>query len=213
MNELDQQIREWVMEACQHPPGSPARQRQLTKVIRQVSAKLWRESVAYYQDAVQQTWVYFCKNVCGRYDPELGSVSTWLNAYLKRRLQDFYIDSQRRRSNEISSWQDKEGDTVNVIETIADSDRSILDAEQPLWEKVRTWAQTDVTGELRSTHIKGHPDVTCQVLILRRLLSETSWKQLSEEYGIPIPTLSCFYQRKCMRLLRNFGESEGYVNN
>lgn len=186
-------------------PGSPARQRHLTKVIRQVTPKLWRESVAYYQDAVQQTWVYFCKNVCGRYDPELGSVSTWLNAFLKRRLQDFYIESQKRRSREISSLQSRDGESIDVIDNLADVDRSILDAEQPLWEKVRAWAQADTTDELRSTYIKGHPEVTCQVLILRRLLSEASWKQLSEEYGIPIPTLNSFYQRKCMRFCVTLG--------
>lgn len=208
MSDLDIQLREWITEACRHPPGSPLRQRHLTKVIRVVSGKLWRESVAYYQDAVQQTWVYFCKNICNGYDPNLGTVATWLNAYLKRRLQDFYIDTQKRRTNEISAWQDKGGEVVDVIEGLADERGDV----EPVWEKVKAWAQEDATGELRSIHIEGHPNVNCQVLILRRLLSETSWKALSAEYGISIPTLSSFYRRQCMPRLRNFGESEGYVN-
>lgn len=208
MSDLDLQLRELITEACRHPPGSPARQRNLTKVIRVVSKKLWRESVAYYQDAVQQTWVYFCKNICGRYDPNLGSVSTWLNAYLKRRLQDFFIENQERRRKEFSSLQDKDGEVVDVTEAIPDERGDV----EPIWEKVRAWAQADADGELRSIHIEGHPEVNCQALILRRLLSETSWKTLSEEYGVSIPTLSSFYQRKCMPRLRKFGESEGYVN-
>ncbi|MBF2026050.1 MAG: sigma-70 family RNA polymerase sigma factor [Oscillatoriales cyanobacterium C42_A2020_001] len=208
MSDLDHQLREWVTEACRHPPGSPLRQRHLTKVIRVVSNKLWRESVPYYQDALQQTWVYFCKNICGGYNPNLGSVATWLNAYLKRRLQDFYIDTQKRRKNEISSWQDKDGEVVDITEGLADERGDV----EPVWEKVKAWAQEDADGELRKLHIEGYPEVTCQVLILRRLLSETSWKALSEEFGAPIPTLSSFYRRQCMPRLRKFGESEGYVS-
>lgn len=208
MSDLSLQLRELVTEACRHPPGSPARQRNLTKVIRIVSGKLWRESAAYYQDALQQTWIYFCKNICAGYDPNLGSVVTWLNAYLKRRLQDFYIETQKHRKHEISSWQNKDGEIVDVTEGIADQRGDI----EPIWEKVRAWAQEDADGELRRIHIEGHPEVNCQVLILRRLLSETSWKDLAEEYGVSIPTLSSFYQRKCMPRLRKFGESEGYVN-
>lgn len=207
MSDRDQQLRELVTQACQHPPGSPLRQRHLTQVIRLVTPRLWRESVPYYQDALQQTWVYFCKNICAGYDPNLGSVPTWLNAYLKRRLQDFYIATQKQKANEISSWQDKDGEVVDVTEGLAD-DRGTA---EPVWEKVRTWAEADASGELRSLHIEGHPDVNCQVLILRRLLSETSWKALSEEYGVAIPTLSSFYRRQCMPRLRNFGESEGYI--
>ena len=208
MSELDLQLRELVTEACKHPAGSPTRQRNLTRVIRLVSPKLWRESVPYYQDALQQTWVYFCKNICGGYDPNLGSVPTWLNAYLKRRLQDGYIDTRKRGAKEISAWQDKDGEVVDITEGLADERGDV----EPIWEKVKAWAEEDTTGELRTLHIEGHPEVNCQVLILRRLLSETSWKALSQEYGVPIPTLSSFYRRQCMPRLRKFGESEGYVN-
>ena len=40
---------------------------------------------------------------------------------------------------------------------------------------------------------------------------ETSWDSLSQELAIAIPTLSAFYQRKCLPKLHNFCESEGYV--
>ncbi|NJP09767.1 MAG: sigma-70 family RNA polymerase sigma factor [Leptolyngbyaceae cyanobacterium RU_5_1] len=206
MSDLDQQLRELLAKACGHPPGNPARQKNLTRIIRLVTPKLWKDSAAYYQDALQQTWLYFCKNICGRYDPELGSIATWLNAFLKRRLQDFYIDTQKRRTKEISSWQDKDGEIVDVVDGLPDQNGDV----EPIWEKVRAWAEADVTGELESKHIEGHPEVNCKVLILRRLLSETSWKALSEEFGIPIPTLNSFYQRQCMPRLRKFGESEGY---
>jgi hypothetical protein len=210
LTEPNAQLKKIVVEACQHPPGSPPRQRHLTRVIRLVSPKLWRENTPYYPDALQQTWVYFCKNICIKYDPELGAVSTWLNAYLKRRLQDFYIQSQTRRQREVSSWQDKDGDLVDIVDAIADRDRSILDGEKPLWQRVREWAETN--EELQHLHIEGHPEITARVLILRRLPPEAKWKDLAEEFGVKsLQTLSSFYRRQCMPRLREFGDSEGYL--
>ena len=208
MSDRDQQLRDLVTQACHHPPGSLPRQRHLTHIIRLVTPRLWRENVPYYQDALQKTWLYFCKNICNGYDPNLGSVPTWLNAYLKRRLQDGYIDTIKKQQNESPPvWQDKNGELVDVMDNIPDQRGDV----EPLWEKVREWAKADPTGELRQIHIKGHPAVTCQVLILRRLLSETSWQTLADEYGVAIPTLSSFYRRQCMPRLRNFGETEGYI--
>jgi hypothetical protein len=213
---LEEHLRGLVTEACEHPPGSLVRQKKLTQIIRLTSNKLWKENVSYYQDALQQTWVFFCQNICesktgGRYDPDRGSVATWLNAYLKRRLQDFYIHEQEQKSK-VASGQvvvSKSGaseETIPVIDTLpAPPD------VPPILDAVKTWAETDPEGELRRIHIEGYPQVNCQMLILRRLPPETGWKELSEELELSISTLSSFYQRQCLPRLRKFGESEGYL--
>ncbi len=163
---------------------------------------------------MQQTWIYFCRNLCEGdtaepYDPNGASVATWLNAYLRRRLQDFFI--KEREDIRITapprrfvgrSGEDPEFDPVDNLVSSPDI--------PPLLNAVRAWAESDLTGELQS-HTKGSPAVTCQILILRRLPPESSWKALSQEFGLPIPTLSSFYQRQCMPRLRKFGESEGYL--
>lgn len=216
MADRDDRLRQLVDEACSHPPGSPKRQRALTQIIRQASKSLWRESTPYYQDALQQTWVFFCQNVCEsktgqKYDASRSTVATWLNAYLRRRLQDFYIDAQKQQATRATgiaktSRSGEVGDILDPVDALpADPDIP------PILDDVRTWAETDATGELRSVHIEGHPDVNCQMLILRRLPPETGWKELSEEFGLPISTLSSFYQRQCLTRLRKFGESEGYL--
>jgi hypothetical protein len=207
---LDQQLLDLVTEACRHPPGSPPRQYRLTKVIRLVQPRLWRESHDYYADALQQTWVYFCKSICDKYDATKGSVPTWLNTYLRFRLQDARNIQQRRQQMEISALHDRDGEAVDLIEAVPDRDRSLTDVDVPLWERVRQWAETN--PELAQVHIKDHPAVTAQVLILRRLLAETSWQDLSKEFGIPVPTLSSFYRRQCMTRLHNFGQAEGYID-
>ncbi len=79
----------------------------------------------------------------------------------------------------------------------------------PMLPTVKQWVETN--DELRRIHIHGHPEVNCQVLILRRLPPETNWKTLAREFNISVSTLSSFYQRKCLPLLRKFGESQGYL--
>jgi hypothetical protein len=214
MVHFDEHLRRLVAEACGHPLGSPQRQKLLTQIIRLTANRLWRESTPYYQDALQQTWLYFCRNVCDgltgqTYDPEYGSVITWLNAYLKRRLQDFYINQNREQATTVLI-RVRQSTSAGTTETIDPVD-NLPAAPQapPILEDLEIWAQTDSDGELRRTCIKGRPDVNCQVLILKRLPPEVSWKELSQEFDLSIPTLSSFYQRQCIPRLRKFAESEG----
>lgn len=213
MDRVGEQLQRLVTDACRHPAGSVGRQKNLTSLIRLIAHKLWKENTPYYEDALQQTWVYFCQNICEGntgevYNPTRGSVLTWLNTYLKRRLQDFYIDSQNRKSKFVpGKWgADEDSETADPVDNLPASPDA-----PPLLEDVRAWAETDSTGELRKTRLQGHPQVTAQALILRRLPPETSWKALAAELGVPASTLSSFYQRQCVPRLRKFGESEGYI--
>lgn len=215
MGDLEQQLRQLVEDACAHPPGHPTRQKNLTRIIRLVSGKLWRDSSPGYADALQQTWIFFCQNLCERttgerYDPDRSTVVTWLNYYLKRRLQDFQINQQKQQSRtatpKVRTGRSGGEEVLDPLDTVA--------AEPdvpPILDQVRQWAEADRSGELRRVCVEGHPDVTCQRLILRRLPPETSWKELSEELGLSVSTLSSFYQRQCLPRLRKFGESEGYL--
>jgi hypothetical protein len=216
MVQFDEQLRCLVKEACGHEPGSPQRQKLLTQIIRLTANRLWRQTTPYYQDALQQTWLYFCRNVCegltGQiYDPTHGSVITWLNAYLKRRLQDFYINQNREQITTVplKIRQSTSGGTSEIIDPVDNLPAS--PQAPPILEDLEIWAKTDFDGELRASYIKGRPDVNCQVLILKRLPPEVSWKELSEEFGLSIPTLSSFYQRQCLPRLRKFAELEGLL--
>lgn len=204
-----------VKETCQHPAGSPQRQRGLTKLIKALTDQLWHTYDFYYPDALQQTWIYFCRNLCEAttaraYDPSQARLTTWLNAYLKRRLQDFQIDQNYRRANiqsQSSSLIRREDGTV-----MDPLDRIPAPPDiPPLLELVQNWAETDADNTLKSIYIDQHPEVTAQALILRRLPPETAWKTLAEDYQLSIGTLSSFYNRQCKPRLREFGELQGYL--
>jgi hypothetical protein len=195
-----------VVEACRHPLGSRQRQRYLTQLIREVSPSLWRESTPYYGDALQQTWEYFCKHLCDRYDATRASIATWLNNHLRWRLTDLRNLAYEEAKREYRPRPNADGVELDPVAQIPAPDYT-----PPLLELVRTWAETDEDGDLRNTHVRGFPQVNCQMLILRRLPPETGWKELSREFNQPVATLSTFYQRKCVPRLHNFGQSAGYL--
>ncbi len=80
-----------------------------------------------------------------------------------------------------------------------------------LLEQVRDQIKTDPTGIFRNTVMKQRPDITAQQLILLRLSPETPWQDIAAQFQAPLPALAAFYQRHCLRLLRQYGESEGWL--
>lgn len=96
---------------------------------------------------------------------------------------------------------DNEGNVIDPIDQLPSRSFGGITLE----ERVQQWVEADALGELQK-QIKTHPHITCQLLIQRRLLEETSWQELAAEYGIPVPTLSAFYQRHCAPKLLEFGK-------
>jgi DNA-directed RNA polymerase specialized sigma24 family protein len=211
--EIDEQLSQLVAQTCKYPRGSVERRIGLNHLIQAIvkSGKLWWENTPYYEDALQQTWLYLCRNLCevntgAQYDPERSSVTTWLNFYLKKRLLDFRLEEQRQKVQQVSPQISEVKQTTDPLENLA-APSDI----QPMLEEIRHLVETDSDGELRSVHIKGRPDLTCQVLILRRLPPKTDWKILAAEFGCSFSTLANFYQRQCQPRLRKLGELQGYL--
>lgn len=207
--EIETKLNQLVVQTCQHSPDSLQRRQCLTQLIQAIikSGKLWWENTPYYEEALQQTWLYLCRNICeantGRqYDSSKSSVTTWLDRYLKRRLQDCWIEEQEQKKRYVSPSGNNK---INPIDNVP-APQSI-----PILEETRHWAETDADGELQSNHIKGRPELNCQMLILRRLPPQTNWQELAAEFNCPYQTLANFYKRQCRPRLRKFGESQGYL--
>lgn len=211
MEKIAKNLGELVKQACEHSHGSRQRQKKLTQIIRLVNHKLWKENTEYYEDALQETWVYFCQNICeGKtakpYDPDKASVITWLNNYLKWRLKDGYIRTVKQKKHIQSVQVDDNNKIIDPVDNLAAKPDI-----PPILTEVEKWVLTDPENKLRQTHLDNHPQITCQLLILRRLPPETPWKSLAAEYKISTGTLSSFYQRKCKPLLREFSKFQGYI--
>lgn len=66
------------------------------------------------------------------------------------------------------------------------------------YEKLRKLIEQDPTGQFREAHIGNHEEANFQAIILGRL-DGRSWKDLSEEWKIPVPVISAFYQRNIQK--------------
>lgn len=204
------ELRQLIAVTCSHPPGSLERQKGLTQLIRMIqkSGKLLKDSTLDYEDALQQTWIYLCRNLCeattgSQYDPHQANVITWINAYLKRRLQDQKIALWEHQKQTVSLPLDS---THNPLENLAKSTDSTS-----ILPEIQEWVKQDPGGILKKTFIRDRPDLNCQLLILRRLPPETSWEALAAEFKISSKTLSSFYSRQCLPRLREFGKQQGYL--
>lgn len=178
----------------------------------QKSGKLLRgDGVPDREDALQQTWLYFCRNLCeattGKaYDGTKASVITWLNAYLERRLQD-------RRSHVIAERQ------VTVEPSLSPTGEYLDPLEQlpaptqplPILEEIWAWVEQE-QHNLKRIHVRDRPDINCYSLMLRRLPPEVPWQELATEFGVAIATLSNFYQRECRPRLKAFVLAQGYFD-
>ena len=209
--EIANTLAQLVREACEYPHGSSQRQKKLTQIIRLINNKLWKENTAYYEDALQETWVYFCQNICeGKtakpYDSEKASVITWLNNYLKWRLKDGYINIEKQRKRTAPARVDENNRIIDPVDSLPAKPNV-----PTILEEIENWVLQDPDNKLRQTYLDNHPQITCQLLILKRLPPETPWKTLAEQYEISAGTLSSFYQRKCKPLLREFSKFQGYI--
>lgn len=207
VNNLNQKLQQLVAESCLYPARSLQRRQKLNEIVRLVmkSGKLWKENTPYYNDALQQTWLYFCRNL-EQYNPERCSVITWLDNCLKWRLQDIRSAQAKEQARTVCIPMLETEETTDLIKNLpAEPDiPSIL-------EETERWVKTDPDGSLHSTHVKDRPDVTCQILILRRLPPETAWKTIALEFNLPISTAPNFYKRECLPRLRNFALKQGYL--
>ena len=213
MDELEVKILQLIQETCQHPSGSLARQKGLNQIILliQKTGKLLRGAgIPDAEEALQETWWYFCRNLREAtsakepYTPDKSSVITWINNYFSYRLQDKRISYYEQKSKfDFFLEENEQIDPANLIPAPTEP--------RPILNEIQEWLKTN-SSELKRIHIRNRPDVNSYILITRRLPPEKSWLDLSVEFGIPVATLSNFYQRQCFPRLLNFGKSQAYFD-
>lgn len=213
MDELEAKILQLIQETCQHPTGSLARQKGLNQIILliQKTGKLLRGTgIPDAEEALQETWWFFCRNLCEAtsakepYNPDKSSVITWINNYFSYRLQDKRISYYEQKSKfDFFLEENEQIDPANLIPAPTEP--------RPILNEIQEWLKTN-SPELKRIHIRNRPDVNSYILITRRLPPEKSWLDLSVEFGIPVATLSNFYQRQCFPRLLNFGKSQAYFD-
>ena len=214
MNELDLKLRELIATALLYPSQSLERQQVLAQMHLLVmkSGKLWREHTSYYNDALQEMWEYCCEHL-EEYNPDIKGPIVWLDDELKKRLRRMRDGKFRQQRRFITIKQTEQGVTNNPIDDIVSSPDIQLAIE--IWENSILWVLEDPDRRLTSICFRKRPEINSLALILRRLPPNTlSWKTIGAEFNLnpaEAKDLPKFYNRKCLPLLREFGLSQGYI--
>ncbi len=192
-DELDSYLLQLATSAQQNSPRSPGRQIALTKLVNGIvrSGRLCYPQKSQfpagvyqdiYHEARQELLLYICEKI-DKYDAERGSVMTWVNVLLDRR---FFKDAIRK----IQTQQ-----RMKKL-TITDLDNLIAAPEEPpdMTEILKKFIESDPEDIFKKEHIEKCPQANFQALATRRM-SGKSWKDISGEFAIKIPTVSSFYYR------------------
>ena len=212
MNDIDQQLKQLAIEAQQHPPKTKQRQQALSKLLRaiQQSGMLMHPRRGDFQgfyeeiyaEALQRLFFYICERI-DDYDPQR-EVLQWANFLLNRR---FFIEVSRNFMPTVPKGVNQK---AIIRLTLDELDRNnpieVKNQENPsLLQEVFHYLESDPEGIFKSTHISKNPTANFQFLAIK-ILSGYSWKEISAELGVKIPTLSSFYQRCLTKFAPKFKE-------
>lgn len=209
--DLYEQLDKLVAQIRRHPNGSLKRQRLLNRLIYQMqqSGKIWQSGdllPQYYEDALQKTWLWFCKNI-NNYDASQANVLTWFNAHLKFRLLDIRQEIAKEKKTRITKSKDEESNSIDPIDNLPAPDKV-----PPILEETLEWIETE-GSELRRLHVRSFPHINCQVLLKHKLPPDAkTWRELAENFAKRESTLNHFYNHKCLPCLLAFGRAQGYID-
>ncbi|MGD1913052.1 MAG: sigma-70 family RNA polymerase sigma factor [Rivularia sp. (in: cyanobacteria)] len=209
--DLYEQLDKLVAEMRRHPNGSLKRQRLLNRLIYQMqqSGKIWHGGdilPEYYEDALQKTWFWFCKNI-HNYDASQANLLTWFNAYLKFRLLDIRQEIAKEKKTRVTKSKDEESNQIDPIDNLPAPDKV-----PPILEETLEWIETQ-GSELRDLHVRSSPHINCQVLLKFKLPPDAkTWRELAEKFDRRESTLNHFYNHKCFPCLLAFGRAQGYID-
>ncbi|MEM9218490.1 MAG: hypothetical protein AAGD25_29640 [Cyanobacteria bacterium P01_F01_bin.150] len=206
-------MKQLALTAQGQPVGSLERQITLTRLLglltqsRQISRLIRKSEQSQsggevYAEALQRLYVYICENI-DKFNSERATVTHWALFLFNHR----FINQAKQHLSPLTA-PSITGVPARRI-TLADLEQCSAEVNEPSPStRLREYIEADADGHLRACHIQDHPEVTLQLLLLRRL-DDKAWRNISEELGIKLPTLHGFYRRQLRRLTPQF---EAYLS-
>lgn len=194
-NELDERLKQLAIKAQKCSPTTTERQQALMQLVQAIlqSGRLCRpyrgqfegnyEDI--YAEAKQELLLYICQKI-ETYNPEKSPVMRWVNFLLEKRFFPEAIP--------------KIMDDKNIKRTLEELE-NLVDYEErssSLSELIKECLETDPENLFKNEHIENQPQANFQAIALR-LLAGKSWKEISHEFGVKVPTLSSFYRRSLQK--------------
>ncbi|OCQ95509.1 hypothetical protein BCD67_09760 [Oscillatoriales cyanobacterium USR001] len=192
----DEELKKLAIEAQRHPVKSKQRQIALTKLINKIrksgrfarprQREFGERYEEIYGEAIQKLMLYICENI-DKYQPERGPVIRWVNIYLIKRFFNQAI-SEIIGSSDIKQESILDDSNLRQPEKIPLPSEMILD-----------YLENDPEQLCQNLRHSKYPQLNFQTLARERILGK-KWKNIAAELGIPLSTLSDFYQTSLKEL-------------
>lgn len=199
-DKIDEQLKQQAIAAQQHRPKTRERREALAKLFKAIekSGMLCRPRrdeflnvyEEIYTEARQDLMLRLCREI-DRYNPEK-EVMQWVNFLMNCCFADAIPKVIGRNNIKTFSLSD--------LDTLLDNLPDDRENEPPLAESLVEFIKEDPEGVLKNERLKEHPQVTFQILLLR-IIADKTWKEISEEVGVKLPTIHSFY-RRCLNKLK-----------
>ncbi len=192
VDEINVLLQQLASTAQQYPHLAEQRQLALTKLVNTIvqSGRLYHPQRSQfsgdvyediYNEALQELLLYICQNI-DKYNPERGSVITWVNVLLERR---FFKEAVRKYFGHKNVTNITDADLDNLA-----SPEEPQDITKILIECIKL----DPEDIFKKEHIRKYPQANFQALAKQRILGK-SWQEIAVEYNLSISTLTSFYYR------------------
>lgn len=210
---LDSHLQQLAIAAQQQPKRSVARQRALAALINALlrSRKLCRPRRGQfrgiyediYAEALQRLFSFICERI-DDYSPQKGEVLQWTNFLLSRR---FFIEASREHLPAVYKGMDARNVKRLTLEQLDRNNPVDLNPQLTplLSQEVKSCLAEDPEGLFQQAHVADNPAASFQHIAISRIEGH-SWKDLSAELDIPVPTLSSFYRRCLARFASKLKE-------
>lgn len=154
-----------------------------------------RNKILGNYDDVYYEALYRLMNYCLRsihnYNPERGSVLTWINVLLERRFIKEAIAAEQKHLQLLQNPVSLEGlDEFHPLDNYAVSNNSPL-----LSEQIKRCLQEDPENRFKQAHIPSYPTANFQAIALQ-YLEGYSLKEIAEQFQMPYTSLVSFYHRR-----------------
>ncbi|MUG91326.1 sigma-70 family RNA polymerase sigma factor [Scytonema sp. UIC 10036] len=202
----NQDFKELALKIQQQPLNTTARRVGLSKLIYGIyrsgkihcsyKGQFQRAYQDIYNEALQNLFLYICKHI-DKYDPDRSEFMTWVNMLLNQRFFKEAILKILGKGREIQV----ESSFLENLEGLSCEESNDEDDYVAAFQKIRQYIERDPKGIFRQACIKKYPKVNFREIAIKKW-SGISWKDMSDEFSVPIPTLSNFYQR-CLEKFRD----------
>ncbi|MEG3895276.1 MULTISPECIES: hypothetical protein [unclassified Microcoleus] len=207
-DEIDDRLKQLAIAAKNHPPKTVERNKAVTKLVMEIekykiincprnpslSYDIYQEICA---EAKQDLMLRICREI-HNYRPDK-EVRQWVNFLMIKCFQEAtpkvigVKDFKRLYCGDMDSF-------FNKLEHQAEHESYRI--EEALIDMI----QQDPGDTFKSEMSKKYPQVNFQLLLVKRVVEDVSWQQISQELGVSVSNLSSFYRRSLEKFTPRFRE-------